>query len=134
MSEIDRQSNFPDDGKGGCPFVGAVVLRYDNIGSTDAPTPFSTNWVLLDGSTISGGIWDAETAPDVDGKYFQAETSSGAGGTGGSSSHDHTISISTEVISTPCSGTGEYLVNSSTTGSSGNTPAYVRMEPWLRKE
>ena len=131
--EIARRSEFPDTGKGGMVAVGMMLWRLDDIGSTDAPTPNSNNWEMMDGSTISGGIWDGDTLTDIDGGMVQFDLTSGIGNILVGSSHSHTMPKTGERLVSPCSGTGAYTIpNSFYSLTEDFEPQVFKLEPWVR--
>lgn len=123
---------MPLTGQGGTPFEGACNFRLDTINSISASTPDSKNWKIMGGGTIGGGIWNTQTIPNLDSKFPRAKSTSGGSG-GGNTSHNHGLNVSDEIHSSPCSGTGEYLVTTSyTNNASEGDPAYYDLEIWLR--
>ena len=120
------------DGQGGTLFEGACQLRLDTINSISAATPDSKNWKIMGGGTIGGGTWNTQTIPNLDSKFPRAKSTSGGSG-GGFGSHSHGLNLGDEVSASPCAGTGEYPVTTSTTNNaSEGDPAYYDLEIWLR--
>lgn len=130
MASFKPRSDQPLDGLSGVPFEGACLFRMDVLSTITATTPNSHNWHALEGGTISGGIWNTKTAPNLSQKFIRAAT--GAGGSGSACSHSHNLNVSAEVLVGPCAGTGTYLVTSSSTQSTSQLPAYYDLEIWIR--
>ena len=133
-----------DDGYLGLAPVGTLFPWIDSLGAVSAPAPDSHYLRLCDGTTMSGGnacahsIWNGKTLPSLSGKFLRGVTGS-TGGTGGGSSHSHSISIgdfpTTEV--TLCGGSsGKYMLsnNSGTvsTSSASTEPPYYEVRYYLR--
>tara|TARA_X000001382_G_scaffold85300_1_gene60436 strand:+ start:1291 stop:1857 length:567 start_codon:yes stop_codon:yes gene_type:complete len=110
-------------------FVGAIVARIDGLGGTSSPTP-SSNWVICNGSSVSGGIYNGRSTPSLHQKFLRGTTGA-TGGTGGSDSHTHTLDA------TACqfyySGQNFYFLEATNTSTEPNLPKYYHVEWWLKK-
>lgn len=108
--------------------IGSVIAWLKSYANTPA---LPTNFVEMNGQTLSDGasVYDGQVIPDLNGNSNFLRGATTSGGTGGGSTHTHSIGTSGSPHGT---GSNNPTSNVTVTGSGSNLPDYYEVVWILR--